>query len=254
MKYICNYFFFIFILFSQMVSASPKSLTLEQLNGNWIRKKYADALTSSRSAFSESPESIKISSKSNRIEWSSYHEYSWRKILRFEFSDKEYAIIAAKNWEEDPPLSKEELRVPVTVDFDSDGKITSLRFSDNSISVFPNEKFVRLQLDLEEYANENILQGEYADENGLSYSFRAGGLAVWPTMTFPYQISLDSSEAGCDYFKTEDKTEPGGEKRFGYSWKDNLLNLYAIVYDREVPIDCEQTPFAILKLRKSTNN
>ena len=88
--------------------------------------------------------------------------------------------------------------------------------------------------------------GRYVDRKGKQYSFSKEGIASWPDRSFSYALSLDSSEAGCDYFQTDDPKEPGHRKRYGFKWNGDRLDLFAIVYDQDIPIACEDRPFASL--------
>ena len=232
----------------QFAFAAPRPLTVEQIDGHWVRKKYLDSLRSTRSPFTEAPESVSISAKNNRLYWTNYHEGSWRRILRIEPSDNAYVLVVGQ-WEVESPAPNETLRVPFKPARDQAGKIVSIAFLDDSLARSKGESFIRLPLPLEEYANELLLVGRYVDRKGKQYSFSKEGIASWPDRSFSYALSLDSSEAGCDYFQTDDPKEPGHRKRYGFKWNGDRLDLFAIVYDQDIPIACEDRPFASLVRR-----
>jgi len=228
---------------------TSKNLTIEQLDGQWVRKKYLDSLRSNRSQFSEQTENILISAKTNRLSWTNYHEGSWRRILRIELSKNGYVLVVGQ-WEIDSPVPSEILQIPFKPTMDYQGKIVSIEFLDNSLASSKNEPFVRLSVPLEEYANELLLVGQYIDQKGKQYTFSKEGVASWPDRSFSYKLPLDSSEAGCDYFQTNDPKEPGNYKRYGFKWKGNRLDLFTIVYSRDdIPIACEDHPFVSLVRR-----
>jgi hypothetical protein len=232
----------------QLACTISKPLTVEQIDGNWVRKKYLDSLRSTRSQFSEQPENVSISAKNNRLNWTTYHESSWRRILRIEPSDNNYVLVVGQ-WEVESPASSETLYVPFKPTINHEGKIASIEFLDDSLVSSKREPFIRLPVPLKEYANELLLLGRYVDRNGKQYSFSKEGVASWPDKSFSYELPLDSSEAGCDYFQTDDPKEPGRWKRYGFKWKGDRLDLFTILYDRDTPIACEDHSFVSLVRR-----
>jgi hypothetical protein len=237
------------ILIVPIACIASGKLTIEQIDGQWVRKKYLDSLRSTLSQFSERPENILISGKNHRLNWTNYHEGAWRKILRIELSKDGYVLVVGQ-WEVDSPVPSEILKIPFKPTMDQTGKIVSIEFLDNSLAINKKEPFVRLTVPLEEHANELLLVGQYVDQKGKQYTFSKEDVASWPDRTFSYKLPLDSSEAGCDYFQTSDPNEPGRYKRFGFKWKGDRLDLFNIVYDRDyIPIACEGQPFATLVRR-----
>jgi len=149
----------------QFAFAAPRPLTVEQIDGHWVRKKYLDSLRSTRSPFTEAPESVSISAKNNRLYWTNYHEGSWLRILRIEPSDNAYVLVVGQ-WEVESPAPNETLRGPFKPARDQAGKIVSIAFLDDSLARSKGESFIRLPLPLEEYANELLLVGRYVDRKG----------------------------------------------------------------------------------------
>lgn len=236
------------ILVMPLVCTASGNLTIEQIDGQWVRKKYLDSLRSTRSQFAEQPENVSISAKNNRLNWTTYHESSWRRILRIEPSANAYVLVVGQ-WEVESPAPSETLRVPFKPAMNHEGKIASIEFLDDSLVSSKREPFIRLAVPLKEYANELLLVGRYVDRKGKQYSFSKEGVASWPDKSFLYELPLDSSEAGCDYFQTDDPKEPGNWKRYGFKWKGDRLDLFTITYDRGTPIACEDHPFISLVRR-----
>jgi hypothetical protein len=229
-----------------LICSASGNLTIEQIDGHWVRKKYLDSLSSTRSQFSERPESISISAKNNRLNWTNYHESSWRRLLRIELSENGYVLVVGE-WEVDSPVQRKILYIPFKPTMDHAGKIVSIEFLDDSLVERKKEPFIRLPLPLKEYANELLLVGQYVDQKGKLYAFSKEGIASWPNRSFSYELPLDFSEAGCDYFETYDPKEPGHYKRYGFKWQGDRLDLFTIVYDRDYfPIACEDHAFVSL--------
>ena len=94
MKTLTWYVVVLLIFQAGLVSASESMSTLEpkQLEGVWVRQKYVDAVRATRSPFAEGPVSLTISfQKKGRLEWTNFHEGSWREIVRIETVPKENA-------------------------------------------------------------------------------------------------------------------------------------------------------------------
>jgi len=233
------------ILIIGLSIVSADSTKIKEFEGIWARKKYVDSLTRAHSQFAEGPESVTISTKESRLYWTSYHERSWRHILDIEISGKTLFLVVG-NWEVRSSEANEKLRVPFRERRDEAGKITAIEFLDSSLVSYKEEAFVKLDVPLEQYANNVLLAGTYKDDKGRTFTFSKDGVALWPGKSFPYKLTLDSSEAGCDYFQTEDRNEPGQRKRYGFQWKGKELQLFKIVYDRDMPIQCEDKPFVSL--------
>ena len=233
------------ILLTGLSIVAADSARSNEFEGIWVRKKYVDSLPQTHSQFAEGPESVTISTKEHRLSWTSYHESSWRPLLDIEVAGATRFLVVG-NWEVESSQVTEGLRVPFRETRNGAGKITAIEFLDNSLVQYKEEAFVQLDVPLQQYANNVLLSGTYKDEQGRTFAFSNDGVALWPGTTFPYELTLDSSEAGCDYFQTEDQNEPGQRKRYGFRWNGEELQLFKIIYDSAVPIQCEKEPFVSL--------
>ncbi|MGH9421386.1 MAG: hypothetical protein ACRD3J_15515 [Thermoanaerobaculia bacterium] len=209
------------------------ALTIKSLQGHWISARYADALASMRSpsrAEKVDP-AIAITINGNRADATSFHEGSWRIIK----SVDEQAIVVSPL---EAPDGKAE-RLPLTVTHDAHGAITTIR-----VALWPETMaaFRRIDVDAETYARRVLLAGTYRDAKGAIYRFTEGGqLTIGKGPARPYHVSLDTSEACCDYFVI------GEEDRAGFQWRDGKLLLYKIIEDPNgCPISCAKTPYATL--------
>jgi hypothetical protein len=92
-----------------------------------------------------------------------------------------------------------------------------------------------------------ITPGHPPEAHGLLV-FSEGQQARWPDRRFPYDVAVDTTEADGSYISTPDRSQPGGEQRWGYRWDGDTLALYTVVYDsKEAPIHCEAKPFVQLR-------
>lgn len=209
------------------------ALSVAVLQGHWIAARYADALASTRSPARaekiDRPVAVTISG--NRAEVTDFHEGSWRIIK----SAGEHGLVASPL--ENPDGKAESL--PMTVTRDAHGAIATIR-----VALWPQTPSTlrRIDVDAETYARRVLLAGTYRDAKGVTYLFTEGGqLTIGKEPAKPYRVSLDTSEACCDYFVI------GEDHRVGFQWKDGKLLLFKIIEDPNgCPISCERTPYATL--------
>jgi hypothetical protein len=129
------------------------------------------------------------------------------------------------------------------------GRIASITFLDRSLhEALVDLRLFRIDRSLAAHLNGILLAGTYLDTNGARWEFSEGQQARWPDRRFPYDVAVDASEADCSYISTPDRSQPGGEQRWGYRWGGDTLALYTVVYDsKEAPIHCEAKPFVQLR-------
>lgn len=192
---------------------------------------YAEALAKTRSPLKAervgTPLAMTI--RGDRAEITTYHEASWRRILSV--GGKE--IVAS-------PLE----------DPDGDPEHIPLAGTRNRIYValWPHTRvtYRRLDVDSETYARRVVLAGTYKDGKGVRYLFgEAGELTIGTAAPRRYRVSMDTSEACCDYFVVTQ--EHGTEERHGFRWKEGKLQLFRVIEDpKGCPISCAKTPYAVL--------
>lgn len=225
---------------------------LKELEGIWVPEASLKMLRSSLSPHQAKAEMIIIAAAEKgrwKITWSNYHEGTWRYILKHKpqsgSSGHVTLLLSPYETYAGGRSPKDELRVELRKD--RGNKITSLIFQDATWIQHQGEPFVRIPVRLERYAAELLLSGSWQDADNKKYIFSPEGTARWPEGTFPYEVSLDASEAACDYLLTPDTKERGGSRRVGFRRTPKELFLYRIVYDRDAPISCEEQPFVTLK-------
>jgi len=225
-----------------------RSLSIKDLQGSWTRKEFIDMVRSTRSPFATHPETVTI--KDHKFFWTSYHEGSWRKIVRMAMDKAkgDYRLVLGP-WEEEHPSASELIEVPITLALGSNGEIEKITFLTDSVVTNKQEPFVRMTVPLGKLVAQILLVGTYKDQNGQSYVFGKSGMAVWPGASFPYEVALDATEAFCDYILVDPAKNPVNAKTYGFKWVDSKLRLFYIK-EKEWGVNCEDQPFAILTPQK----
>ena len=216
---------------------------------------YAEALAKTRSPLKAerlgTPLAMTI--RGDRAQITTYHEASWRRILSVGARE----IVASPL--EDPDGTPE--HIPLA------GSRSRIY-----VALWPHTRvtYRRIDTDPETYARRVVLAGTYKDAKGERYRFTETG--EWTAGTAAprnYHVSLDTSEACCDYFVvTQEGRVPSAEgpassaplgprpsslgplatdERHGFRWKDGKLQLFRVILDpKGCPISCAKTPYAVL--------
>ena len=229
-------------------AAPGRALAPADLEGDWLSAKFLDAVRATRAPVS-APEPLALTVKRHGGGWrlvaTNFHEGYWRTLKEVVTkADGTFALVVGP-MEHEPEDPKELTRFPVSVAFGPSGAETLT----GKIWDSEGEKVTlrRLPGPRTPYLNRLVVAGTYRDEDGRRWEFTEGGEARWPNEMFRYELNLDSSEAGTDYVKRSDPSEPGGNRRTAFAWKDGLLRLSYVVYDRDYPISAASRPFAVLR-------
>lgn len=173
---------------------------------------------------------------------------SWRAIKEVEGSGDSIRLTLGPSGKRNPG-PKEWIRCRVRVERDRSGRLASITFLDGSLhEALVGLRLTRIGASLAAHLNRVLLAGTYVDANGARWEFSEGQQARWPDRRFPYDVAVDATEADCPYISTPDRSQPGGEQRWGYQWDGDTLSLYSVVYDsKEALIHCEAKPFVQLR-------
>jgi hypothetical protein len=213
------------------------------LSGSWLSEVYAEALLATRSplAAAARSEPLGLEVTPDRLSVTSFHEGFWRVLRAVEpgAASGEVVLVLGEQAEVAEPAAWR--RVNARLGPGEPPRLSAALWSDDVVI------YRRLPGTLKGFVNHGLLAGKYRDQRGRVYSFSEDGEATWPERSFPYQVSLDVSEAACDYLQTPDPTQPGGQRRYGFAWVDGKLQLHHVVYDLPVPISCQAAPFAVLE-------
>ena len=244
-------FIFLFLISHVRTAFCEEALTVQDIQGTWTRAKYIRSLSSTRSPFSEQPETVII--KEDILSWTSYHEGYWQKILHIkkDKSNNVYRLLLGQR-EEEAPDSEMTEEALFQVTRRHDGKIETITFLDTSIVEYAHEPFVNTYIPLKQFVAQLVLVGTYLDEKGNTYSFEKSGMASWPGQSFSFRVALDSTEAFCDFFHVISYKQRNGYKpiesraiKAAFKWVEGKLELYKVDGDG-CCIECKGRPFAIL--------
>lgn len=219
---------------------------LQDLAGTWVAGKALQTILAKRSPHAAVAESVKITAttrKSGRLDWNNTHEGSWRTVVGVEAGAvPDQAVLVTGAWEILAPKPAEQVRVPIRVQRNAAGKVEGLTFLSDVLVQAQNEPWTRLEEPVATYLNKKVLAGAYRDDRGRAWTFTPDGKAVWPNASFGYEVSIDDSEADCDYIAHPQKDEVGGYKRYGFLWRKGHLRLFSITYPKDgaAPIHCDK--------------
>jgi hypothetical protein len=228
------------------VAAAAPPPALREVAGIWVAGKALRTILDKRSPHAAVAESVTItpaaSGADGRLAWNDGHEASWRRIVRVEAPAADRPVLITGPWEQETPSPKDLVPVPLRVERDAAGKVKALIFLDAHLVQAHGEPWTRIDEPVPAYLNRRLLAGSYRDAQGKAWSFSTGEKAVWPGQSFAYEVSIDESEADCDYIFFSKAGEVGGYKRYGFRWDQRTLRLYEIVYpeDGAAPIHCDR--------------
>lgn len=219
-------------------TAELKPSVLETLNGTWVSEKYLTAIKANKTPFVDTPESLSFSASEKSLNWTNFHE-GYKQIINEAGMEANLYFLTVGAPESSEPVFKK-------VHFSLLNN--SIIFLEPGVTQSTNQRFVKINQDLPQYANKLILAGKYKDSEGNFYEFTEDGQAKWPTMSFTYTFVLDQSEANCPYINTNIQNGSGEIVRFGYKWVAGQLYFFDITAE-DAPISCSKLPiFSLSKL------
>jgi hypothetical protein len=225
-------------------AAPPPSL--RDLTGTWVAGKALETILAKRSPHAAVAENVMIgpdcSGPGGGLSWSNGHETSWRAILDLDAAKPERMALITGPWEQGKPQPANLVRVPLHLERNAAGKVKTLTFLNDTLVQAKGEPWVHLDEPVPAYLNRRLLAGSYRDTKGRAWTFTADGKAKWPDRAFAYAISIDASEADCDYIFFAKQGEVGGTQRYGFRWENGRLRLYSIAYPENgaAPIHCDK--------------
>jgi hypothetical protein len=222
-------------------SASTAELSLSDLEGTWVPKEYVTRVKATRTRFATMPETVTFKSSARGVwtaDWMNYHEGMSYPISNLQsIGADRYRLTTSV-----PPSPGQSKFIPLSVTRDAKGSVEELRFEDKRVVYYSSGPFIRVQAPLHELVNRWVLLGSYRDEKGRRFTFTSDGQAQWPDKRFSYEVSLDPTQARCEYLYRKDKPD----ERYGVSWRGGKLYLYPGKLDHEDVITCDSVPMAVL--------
>ena len=236
-----------------LAAAASPSLVLADLEGVWVSAQELDGIAESRSVQGVALRQVEIAPARGQdfhgsLVLSDGRGRTWRAVKELEASGDSLRFTAGPPGKR-APETKEWVRFRARLGRDRTGRPASITFVDRSLSPgLLDIRLSRIGTSLAAHLTHLLLSGSYVDSAGARWEFSDAQQARWPDRRFPYELAVDVSEADCPFISTPDRSQPGGEQRWGYRWSADTLGLYAVVYDsKEAPIHCEPKPFATLR-------
>ena len=228
-------------------ASSSGTLTLNDLEGIWVRAKYIDSVRLNKSALSAEPEYL-VFAHGSKLCCHNYHESKEETIIGVsETREKDvYQLQIMEPREQKRRAIRRVIKADsrrFKAEKDETGKIKNLIFLDEAIVSHKEEAYIPIAMRLDQYVIQFLLAGKYKDEKGFAYLFDKNGVAHWPDQYFTYKIGLDSTEVPCDYIMYYEE-KPGKPTKKGllafFKWKNEKLLLFT----RDSA--CDKEPFAVL--------
>lgn len=226
---------------------TKEKITLEQLQGEWLNKKYIEKLQSTKLPCEAVKDiyitSFVISKKRASYEWMKNASHEWLIILNFH-EGITFPLSGLK------PTSD-----PNTYSVVGNHRFVISKKTINEIRWIGRLSgagnfdipFIRVRPNIESYVNKIVLAGTYEDQQGRTFIFNELGEAKWPDKSFNYKVELDYVEKtyrSC-FEVIGEKDEYGWPMRYDFDWQDNKLHIFNTRYpSREEEI--EQKPLFIL--------
>jgi hypothetical protein len=238
-----------------LAAASPSPLGLADLEGVWASAPGLQAVAERRSVHGVALERVEIApghgaELNGRLSFSNGRSQSWRAVREVEASGDSLRFTVGPR-EKQAPGPKEWVRCRARLARDGSGRPVSITFLDRSLHEGMGDvPLVPVGASLAAHLNRLLLAGTYVDGGGARWEFSDGQQARWPERRFPYEVAVEMPEADCPFISTPDRSQPGGEQRWGYRWDGDTLSLYEIAYDSgEAPIHCAAKP--LVRLRRA---
>jgi hypothetical protein len=229
--------------------AAKPPLRLADLQGEWIARPYLEAVRRTKQTLAPQERTPALSFTVRRasgggfeMERTNFHESVTQPIESFETTSEGARLVLGEG-ERPDPVTVERLGTKKR-------RCTGILRVGGVWSGAPAEAYVyaRVPGSVRKAIHEAVLAGEYRDAAGRSYVFTPAGRATWPDREFDYEVSLDPSEACCEYFQHADPKGVGGQARYGYAWKDGALQVFRVFYPVDgCPISCEPEPMLVLR-------
>ena len=236
-------------------ASSPPPPGLADLEGVWASAPGLQAIAERRSIHGVALERVEIAPAHGaelhgRLSFSNGRSHSWRAVRELEASGDSLRFTVGPP-QMQAPGPKEWTRCRARLARDPSGRPVSITFMDRSLHEgMADVPLAPVGTSLAAHLNRLVLAGTYVDGTGARWEFSDGQQARWPERRFPYEIAVEMPDADCPFISTPDRSQPGGEQRWGYRWEGETLSLYEIAYDSgEAPIHCGAKPFA--KLRRA---
>ena len=221
---------------------SAQSQHLQHLQGEWLNRRYLEALQETKSpgkAYLTSPTTrftaFFISREhSAYFDWKqslSFHEGVFSRITGLEqtVAPNTFRVLFYHEQTHGPVTQNDQLRIA-----ESGRGDTLTWIFDPLFSYGQGEQqidFVRVRPDIDTFFNRVVIAGQYRNESGQEFVFKESGQAVWPDTEFVYTVGLDRSAilGEHDWFSLPGDCDNSWRIKDTYSfeWRNDRLLIFA---------------------------
>lgn len=241
------------------------TVSLENLQGEWLNKKYVEVLQSTKSP-REAINGIyypafKILNENGLYRWAqiyNFHEGITFNIIGLNPTPESslYQILFEPIYEPETPKNYKRSTYTDTFIILGGKPVQEIEWifepTDFYFSVELPIPFVRVEPNINEYINRLVIAGTYMDEHGRKFVFKESGEAEFPEKSFKYKVMPSRGFSDCDYFYIpSEKDKKGISKSYGFEWNNNRLLLYNLHYysERSDMREREKEPLYVLSPR-----
>jgi hypothetical protein len=224
----------------------------KDLEGIWMASRYLEALKAARSPHAAAAKArplvitIKKDGRSYPVMVTDFRKVALRALLDVEPYSPPGTFRLATGPDDRPTSFTDVIYIPFRGTRGSDGKFETLSVADPLLGKKKWADYVRLEGDLNALINRHTIAGTYQDEKGAAWEFSEAGDAVSPDDKFHFELSLEGSDANCEFMEIEDANGPDGKRRIGFAWHGKKLALHKVSLGKKPLVRCEAKPFALL--------
>ena len=244
--------YFTLIIFLSI--SCTREISLLNLKGIWINKKYLETLKKTHSPYlaieTKKVYMPYIEISENGISWLNYfHDGDGYPITRLAKGDSifKFNIISPQDKIIDEFILNDSNNIFEITWITSIYKDWTDHEKGQKII---KQNFVKIDKSIQEYFNDILFVGSYVDSLGNTYEFTKNMIANWPNNKFKYEIQLDYSFSNTDCILnlTEDLYDDvGGYKTYGFKFSGNYLILFDEIVINEFQTKYKAKPFLKLK-------
>jgi hypothetical protein len=228
---------------------------VKNIEGIWMSAAYLDALKVARSphAAAKKASPLVITVKRDGASYpymiTNFRTVALRALLDLEPYSPPGTLRLVTGPDNLPTNLADVVYVPFRGSRDASGNYQTLSVADPFLGKKKWTDFVRLDGELNALINRHTIAGSYHDEQGATWELREAGEAIWPKETFHFELSLEGSDANCEFMEIEDASAKDGKRRIGFAWRADKLALFNTVLGKKPRVRCEAKPFALLSAK-----
>jgi hypothetical protein len=228
---------------------------VKNVEGIWVSAAYLDALKATRSPHAAAKRSrpLVITIKRDGMSYpyliTDFRSVALRALLDLEPFSPPGTMRLVTGPDNMPTNLADVIYVPFRGTRDASGNYQSLSVADPFLGKKKWADYQRLDGELNALINRHSIAGSYQDEQGGAWELGETGEASTPQETFHFELSLEGSDANCEFMEIEDTNAKDGKRRIGFAWRGGKLALLHTKLAKKPLVRCDAKPFALLSAR-----